>query len=191
MTTIKFCQYCGTKTEQKIPKGDDHIRAVCTHCKAIHYQNPKIITGVIIENQGQILLAKRAINPRYGTWTIPAGFMELGETTQAGAARECFEETEAKLKNITLFGVYNIIDSSQVYTIFRAQLTDQHFAPTIESLEVKLFDPEDIPWKNISFPCVTTALKRFVAEMNDNYTIQLEDIHESFIGSDSKGYFDT
>jgi ADP-ribose pyrophosphatase YjhB (NUDIX family) len=190
MTAIKFCQYCGAKTEQKTPKGDDHIRAICTQCKAIHYQNPKIITGVIIENHGQILLAKRAIEPRHGTWTIPAGFMELGETTQAGATRECFEETESKLKNITLFGVYNIIDSSQVYTIFRAQLSGQHYAPTVESLAVKLFDPEDIPWDEISFPCVTRALQRYVSEMKNSFSVQLEDIHESFDGARSNGYFD-
>ena len=97
---IKYCQYCGGDTEDRIPTGDDHVRAICTQCYAIHYQNPKIITGVIVEHNGQILLANRAIEPRYGTWTIPAGFMELNETAQAGAARECYEETEAKLKII-------------------------------------------------------------------------------------------
>ena len=187
---IKYCQHCGAKTENKIPKTDDHIRAICTQCKAIHYQNPKIITGVIVEHNGQILLAKRAIQPRYGTWTIPAGFMELGETTQAGAARECFEETEAKLKNIELFGVYNIIANSQVYTIFRAQLAEYHFKATIESLDVQLFDPQNIPWDEIAFPCVTEALKRFVNEMDDGFSIQLQDIHEDFIGSKAGGYFD-
>jgi ADP-ribose pyrophosphatase YjhB (NUDIX family) len=188
---IKFCQYCGGKTEDKIPKGDDHIRAICTQCKAIHYQNPKVITGVIVEHEGQILLAKRAIEPRYGTWTIPAGFMELNETVQVGAARECFEETEAQLKNIELFGVYNTTANSQVYTIFRAQLDKPHFKATIESLEVKLFNPEDIPWNDLSFPCIVSALKRYVAEMKTEFTIQLEDIHGDFNGSRSNGYFDS
>lgn len=187
---IKYCQYCGGKTELKIPGNDDHIRAVCTECKAIHYQNPKIITGVIVEHEGQVLLAKRAIEPRYGTWTIPAGFMELGETVQAGAARECIEETEATIKNIELFGVYNTTVNSQVYTIFHAQLAKPHFAATVESLEVKLFDPEEIPWDELSFPCVTVALKRYVHEMKHGFTVQLEDVHASFKGSKPKGYFD-
>jgi ADP-ribose pyrophosphatase YjhB (NUDIX family) len=187
---IKFCNYCGSPVEYKIPASDDHKRAICTQCRAIHYQNPKIITGVIVEHEGQILLAKRAIEPRYGTWTIPAGFMELQETVQAGAARECFEETEAKLKNMALFGVYNTIVNSQVYTIFHAQLDGKHFAPTVESIDVKLFNPQNIPWDDIAFPCVTSALKRFVSEMKTGYTVQLVDIHEDFEGSRKSGYFD-
>jgi len=188
---IKFCQYCGGKTENKIPKGDDHLRAICTQCKAIHYQNPKIITGVIVEHKGKILLAKRAIEPRYGTWTIPAGFMELGETAQVGAARECFEETEAKIKDIELFGVYNTTTNSQVYTLFHAKLANEHFRATVESLEVRLFAIEDIPWDNISFPCVESALKRYVKELQGRcFSIKLEDITQDFAGSRSGAYFD-
>jgi NADH pyrophosphatase NudC (nudix superfamily) len=187
---IKYCAYCGAKTENKIPNSDDHVRAICTQCHAIHYQNPKVINGVIVEHKGQIMLAKRAIHPCYGMWTIPAGFMELDETTQAGAARECWEETEAKLKNINLYGVYNIIPNSQVYIIFRAQLKDSHFKATEESLEVKLFDPQDIPWEEIAFPCVTQALKRFIVELESKqFTISLEDTNEDFKGSKSKGYY--
>lgn len=188
---IKFCAYCGGKCEKKIPKGDDHVRSVCTQCKAIHYKNPKLINGVIIEHKGQILLAKRAIEPRYGTWTIPAGFMELKETTQAGAVRECWEETEAKLKNVQLFGVYNIIANSQVYVIFHAQLDGEHFKPTEESLDVQLFDPENIPWDEIAFPCVTQALKRYTQEMSERtFSVVEEDVTEDFVGSRSNGYFD-
>ena len=185
-----YCNYCGSEVVYKIPKADDHKRAVCSACHAIHYQNPKIITGVIVEYNGQILLAKRAIKPRYGTWTIPAGFMEIGETTQEGAARECIEETEAELKNIKLFGVYNIIPNSQVYTIFHAQLAKPHFKATDESLAVELFNPKDIPWDNIAFPCVTAALKRYVGEMGTNFSIKLEDINEDFEGSKFSGYYD-
>lgn len=188
---IKFCQYCGAKTIDKIPEGDDHMRSICTDCHAIHYQNPKIITGVIIEHQGQILLAKRAIHPRYGTWTVPAGFMELEETVQTGAARECFEETHARLKNIELFGVYNTIVNSQVYTMFRAELAEKFFEPTNESLEVELFSPVDIPWDQLAFPVVVSALKRFIKEMETGFTVQLEDIHEDFEGSRKSAYFDT
>jgi len=187
---IKFCNYCGSEVEYKIPASDDHKRAICTKCKAIHYQNPKIITGVIVEHRGQILLAKRAIEPRYGTWTIPAGFMELDETVQVGAARECFEETQAKLKNMQLFGIYNTTVNSQVYTIFHAQLDGNHFKATTESLDVQLFNPEDIPWDNIAFPCVESALKRYVNEMNTTFTITLEDIHADFEGSRKGSYFD-
>ena len=187
---IKYCNQCGAPVEFKIPNNDDHLRAVCTKCHAIHYQNPKIITGVIVEHKGKVLLAKRAIEPRFGTWTIPAGFMELNETIQAGAARECFEETEAKIKNSTLFGVYNIIANSQVYTILRAQLDGNHFKPTSESLEVALFSANEIPWNQLAFPCVTQALKRYVKEINTQFTVQLEDIQEDFEGSHSNGYFD-
>ncbi len=188
---VKFCQYCGAKTENKIPKGDDHLRDICTQCKAIHYQNPKIITGVIVEHAGKILLAKRAIEPRYGTWTVPAGFMELEETAQAGAARECYEETEAKIKNIELFGVYNTTVNSQVYTLFRAELDGLHFTETVESLEVKLVDPKDIPWDDLAFPCIESALERYVKEMKTGFTVKLEDIHGSFKGARSTGYFDS
>ena len=188
---ISYCQYCGGKTEDKIPKGDDHVRAICTQCKAIHYQNPKVITGVIVQHEGKILLAKRAIEPRYGTWTVPAGFMELEETAQVGAARECFEETEAKIKNIELFGVYNTTVNSQVYTLFRAELDGTHFTETIESLEVKLVAPEDIPWDDLAFPCIESALKRYVKEMQTGFTVKLEDIHANFKGAKSAGYFDS
>jgi ADP-ribose pyrophosphatase YjhB (NUDIX family) len=187
---IKYCQYCGEKTENKIPNGDDHLRDICTGCNAIHYQNPKIITGVIVEHEGKILLAKRAIEPRYGTWTVPAGFMELEETAQVGAARECFEETEAKIKNLELFGVYNTTVNSQVYMMFRAKLDGKHFTETVESLEVKLVDPIDIPWDDLSFPCIVSALKRYVQEMKTGFTITIEDIHETFKGARSVGYFD-
>lgn len=187
---INYCQYCGGTTEDRIPNEDDHVRAICTQCRAIHYQNPKIITGVIVEHNGHILLAKRAIEPRYGTWTIPAGFMELNETVQAGAARECYEETEAQLKNIELFGVYNTIVNSQVYTIFRAQLEGNHFAPTVESLDVQLFNPSDIPWNDLAFPCVVSALKRYVKEMHTGFSVALEDIYGDFKGSKKSGYFD-
>lgn len=188
---IKYCQYCGGETENKIPQGDEHVRAICKTCKAIHYQNPKIINGVIIEHQGQILLAKRAIEPCYGMWTIPAGFMELEETTQGGAIRECWEETHAKLKNVELFGVYNIIPSSQVYIMFRAELDGEKFSPTEESLEVALYDPKDVPWDEIAFPCVTESLKRFIEEMDSKeFSVKLEDITESFKGEKGNGYFD-
>ena len=188
---INYCGYCGGKTENKIPNGDDHLRDICTECNAIHYQNPKIITGVIVEHQGKILLAKRAIEPRYGYWTVPAGFMELEETAQVGAARECFEETEAKIKNTELYGVYNTTINSQVYTLFRAELEGTHFKETEESLEVQLFDPKDIPWDNLAFPCIESALKRYVKEMKTGFTVQLEDTHESFKGAKSGGYFNT
>ncbi|MCB1595372.1 MAG: NUDIX domain-containing protein, partial [Xanthomonadales bacterium] len=118
------------------------------------------------------------------------GFMELDETVQAGAARECFEETHAQIKNQELFGVYNSIVNSQVYIMFRAQLAEYFFEPTSESLEVKLFQPDEIPWDNISFPIVNSALKRFVKEMQSEFTVQLEDVYENFEGSISKGYFD-
>lgn len=174
---IKHCNLCGHTTEQVIPEGDDKPRAVCTHCGHIQYQNPKIVNACIVEHEGKILLGKRTIEPRSGCWNVPAGFMENGESTRNGAIREVKEEVLADLKNVTLFGVYNIIQRNQVHVYFRGELAHPHFGAGAETSAAQLFAPEDIPWDELAFPVGITALKRYIREMKTgDFTIQEEDI---------------
>ncbi|TDR16348.1 NUDIX hydrolase [Marinicella litoralis] len=175
--TIKFCNQCGHEVKYLIPQGDDKPRAVCQSCYTIQYENPKVVNACIIEHKGKILLGKRTIEPRSGFWNIPAGFMENGESTRTGAIREVKEEVLADLKNITLFGVYNIIQRNQVHVYFRAELAHENFGAGAETSDAKLFAPEDIPWDQIAFPVGITALKRYIREMpSGEFSIKEEDI---------------
>ncbi|MDP6134916.1 MAG: NUDIX hydrolase [Arenicellales bacterium] len=158
---MNFCSHCGKSVSLKIPEDDNRPRHVCDNCGNIHYQNPKIVAGCIPEWQGKILLCRRAIEPRYGLWTIPAGYMENGETLEQAACRETEEEACARVDLDGLYAVYNIPHVSQVYTIFRGQLADGAFAPGAESLETELFEENQIPWGEIAFPVVDRTLKRF------------------------------
>ncbi|HCF73920.1 MAG TPA: NUDIX hydrolase [Arenicellales bacterium] len=158
---MNFCSHCGKSVSLKIPEDDNRPRHVCDNCGNIHYQNPKIVAGCIPEWQGKILLCRRAIEPRYGLWTIPAGYMENGETLEQAACRETEEEACARVDLDGLYAVYNIPHVSQVYTIFRGQLADGAFAPGAESLETALFEENQIPWGEIAFPVVDRTLKRF------------------------------
>ncbi len=158
---MNFCSHCGKSVSLKIPEDDNRPRHVCDSCGNIHYQNPKIVAGCIPEWQGKILLCRRAIEPRYGLWTIPAGYMENGETLEQAACRETEEEACARVDLDGLYAVYNIPHVSQVYVIFRGQLADGAFAPGAESLETALFEENQIPWGEIAFPVVDRTLKRF------------------------------
>ncbi len=162
--SIKFCAYCGGPIEFRVPSGDNLARAVCLHCDAVHYQNPKVVAGCIVEFEDRILLCKRAIEPRSGLWTIPAGFMELGETTQAAAKRETMEEACADAIIDDLFAVYNIPSVSQVYVIFRAHLVSAEFSPGVESLQTALFAEDEIPWNELAFRVVQSSLERYFAK---------------------------
>jgi ADP-ribose pyrophosphatase YjhB (NUDIX family) len=141
--------------------GEDKPRRTCPECNIFEYDNPKNVVGAVVVNDaGQILLCRRAINPRKGYWTLPAGFMELKETTEEGAAREADEEAEVKFKTDALLALYNVVEYGQVHIYYRAKMTSPHFAPsTSESLEVKLFDWKDIPWNELAFPTVKLALQ--------------------------------
>ena len=161
MIEINYCNQCGAGVELRVPEGDNLPRYVCGECGAIHYQNPKIVAGCIPEWQGRILLCRRAIEPRYGLWTIPAGFMENRETVEQAAARETDEEARAKVDIAGLYGVYSIPHISQVYMIFRGEIVDGRFAPGAESLETVLFAEEEVPWEEMAFPVVVRALKRY------------------------------
>jgi len=146
---------------REIPEGDDRLRLVCPDCGFINYENPKIIVGAVVSWEDRILLCRRAIEPRHGYWTIPAGYMELHETAAEGAAREAEEEACARIDIDALLGVYNIPRISQVQLIYRARLARPEFAPGLESLEVALFDWDDIPWDEIAFPSVHWALGHY------------------------------
>jgi ADP-ribose pyrophosphatase YjhB (NUDIX family) len=144
---------------RQIPEGDNRERMVCADCGYVAYDNPKVVVGSVVVADGRVLMCRRAIEPRKGFWTLPAGFMELGETLEEGAAREALEEAEAAITIEGILGVFSIARIGQVQIIFRACFSGPPaFGPGPESLEVRLFDPEEIPWNEIAFPSVHWAL---------------------------------
>jgi len=162
---MKFCSSCGAPVALHKPPDDHRERYVCTVCAAIHYQNPRMIVGTIPEwEDGRILLCLRAIEPRRGLWTLPAGFMENDETTWQGAARETLEEANARVQVHELYGMYNLSYINQVHLLFRATLLDLDFSPGVESLEVKLFSEAEIPWDQLAFRPVRYTLEHYFAD---------------------------
>jgi len=162
---MNYCSQCGHAVERRIPDGDHLPRDVCPSCSTIHYVNPKVIVGCVPEwEDGRVLMCRRAIEPRLGRWTFPAGFLELGETSGAGAAREAQEEADAEVEPGELFVVINVPYVSQVYLIHRARLKAPRFGPTIESSEVVLMREDEIPWDQIAFPTIWHGLKYFFAD---------------------------
>jgi len=177
---MKFCSSCGAKVVLRIPEGDNLPRYICETCGEIHYQNPKIVAGCIPEWQDKILLCKRAIEPRHGLWTLPAGFMENKETTPQAALRETLEEANARAQIISLFALYNIPHISQVYIMFRAKMTDLDYKPGTESLEVELFSEDQIPWDDLAFPVIKETLARYFKDRSTGkFNIHVEDVHPS------------
>lgn len=158
---MNFCSNCAARVTLKIPPDDTLPRYVCDACHTIHYQNPRIIVGCIPEWDDQILLCRRAIEPRHGLWTVPAGFMENGETTYHGAARETLEEANARVEVGPLYALYNIPHINQVYVLFRARLLDLDFSPGAESLETHLYSEADIPWDQVAFATVRNTLRHY------------------------------
>jgi ADP-ribose pyrophosphatase YjhB (NUDIX family) len=148
-------------TVEMIPEGDDRPRLTCPDCGFIRYDNPKIVVGAICTWEDRILMCKRAIEPRVGYWTIPAGYLELNETAAEGAAREVMEEAGATVEIDRLLGVYEIPHISHIYMIYGATLTSPDYAPGHESLDVGLLSWDEIPWDDLAFPSVTWALERF------------------------------
>ena len=159
--TVKFCSTCGASVSQKIPPGDNVLRYVCEHCQAIHYHNPKIVAGCIPEWENQILLCRRAIEPRLGLWTFPAGFMEIGESTEQAAVRETKEEAQADVAISALYAVLSLPHIGQVYLVFRGRMLAPRYEAGSESLEVRLFSLSAIPWDDMAFPVVRDALRRY------------------------------
>lgn len=156
---MKYCSACGARVSLKIPAGDNRERNVCDDCGTVHYQNPKLVAGCIPVWDERILLCRRAIEPRYGLWTLPAGFMENGETTEQAGERETLEEANAKVQVESLFSLINIPYINQVYLFFRAKLLDLDYSAGEESLEVKLMSEEEIPWDSLAFPAVSKTLR--------------------------------
>ena len=156
---MRFCTRCGGPLELRVPAGDSRLRHVCRRCGAIHYLNPKIVTGCIPAWGDQVLLCRRAIEPRLGLWTLPAGFMENGESSQQGAARETLEEANARVRILQLYTTFNLPHIDQVYLLFRGELLDLDFSAGEESLEVALFREDRIPWDELAFAVVRETLR--------------------------------
>ncbi|TNE77634.1 MAG: NUDIX domain-containing protein [Gammaproteobacteria bacterium] len=163
---MNYCSNCGNPVTIKIPAGDNRERHVCDNCDAVHYQNPRIIAGCIPVYGDRVLLCRRAIEPRRGYWTLPAGFLENGETVLQGALRECQEEAGAEISNPQLYGVYDIPHISQVYVFYRGPLLDKTYSAGEESLEVELFHEQEVPWDELAFPVITLALEHFFHDHN-------------------------
>lgn len=162
---MNFCSNCGhSPLAYKQPIGDTLQRYVCEQCGMVHYQNPKIICGCLPFYEGKILLARRAIEPRLGKWNLPAGFMENNETLKEGAAREVWEEVQARVQIEYLHTVYNILHVNQVYFLFVAQLTEPVFGAGDETSDVQLFDLKDIPWDDLAFHSNIFALKEYIKD---------------------------
>ncbi len=161
---MNFCSNCAHQLVLKIPEGDHLPRFVCTNCGMIHYQNPKLVLGCVPEWEGRILLCRRAIEPRLGYWTVPAGFMENGETLQRAAARECHEEALATVEIGSLLALVSVIHAAQVHVMFRARLVAPEFAAGPESLEVALYEEAEVPWGQLAFPSGEFTLRRYFSD---------------------------
>jgi len=158
---MKFCSKCGAALSERIPEGDDRVRHICDSCDTVHYVNPRVVVGCVAEYEDRVLLCKRAIEPRVGLWTLPAGFMENGETTLQGAARETWEEARARVADQQLYRLFDLPYINQVYMFFRAQLVGGDYGVGPESTEVGLFSEAEIPWDEIAFPVVHRTLKEY------------------------------
>ena len=174
---MKFCPNCAAPITRRVPPGDSVARDVCDACGSIHYQNPKLVVGCVPEWEGKILLCRRALEPRYGYWTLPAGFMENGETTGQGAARETLEEAGARVELLAPFSMISVPYVNQVHLFFRARLLDLQFKPGDESLEVALFEEARVQWKDVAFRTVGVTLKHWFADRARNsFGFHAEDI---------------
>jgi ADP-ribose pyrophosphatase YjhB (NUDIX family) len=174
---MNYCSHCGAPVSLMVPAGDNLPRHVCERCGTIHYQNPKMVVGAIPEWEDRILLCRRAIEPRSGLWTLPAGFMENAETTAEAAARETLEEACARIEVGEMFSLINVPHINQVHILYRARLLDLDFSPGTESLEVRLFDEADIPWEAIAFRTIGMTLRHYYADRKaGSYAFHVGDI---------------
>lgn len=177
---MKYCSSCGQAVSYKVPSNDNRQRYVCDHCDTIHYQNPKVVVGCLPVYDNRILLCRRAIEPRKGYWTLPAGFMENGETSQEGAARETLEEACARVSGLELYTLFDLPHISQLYMFYRADLVAGRYAAGAETLEADLFRLDQLPWEQFAFPVVTRTLRHFAADHEQGcYPIRNEVIKRS------------
>ena len=164
---MKYCSSCGANIRIEVPAGDNRPRHVCNSCEEIHYSNPKIIAGCLPVFEDKVLLCKRAIEPRIGYWTLPAGFMENNESTEQAASRETLEEANARVSDLQLYSLTSMTHISHVQMIYLAQLDDLNFFPGEESLEVELFTEADLPWEDIAFQSITNALRCYFEDRHN------------------------
>ena len=164
---MKFCSHCASPVTLTVPPGDNRPRHVCGACSAVHYVNPRIVTGTVCTWGDRILLCKRAIEPRYGFWTLPAGFMEIGETTSEGAVRETLEESGARIELLELFSMIDVIHAEQVHVFYRGLMTGPELDPGTESLEARLFAEDEIPWDELAFKTVNQTLRWFLSDRQE------------------------
>ncbi len=164
---MKFCSDCGNSVTYRIPPDDNRKRFVCDQCGTIHYQNPKVITGCLPVFEDKVLLCKRAIEPRKDLWTLPAGFMENDETSEQGAIREAWEEARTELEIQHLYIFFDLPHISQIYLFYYSKLKTLNFGPGPESLEVKLFSEQEIPWEQIAFKAVKQTLSHYFEDRKD------------------------
>lgn len=161
---MNYCSQCGARVTQRIPEGEDRLRYVCDTCKTIHYENPKMVVGCIPVWGDAVLLCRRAIEPRLGKWTFPAGFLENGETVSDGARRETLEEAGARVRDLTPQSMFSLPFIDQIHFNFRAPLEDDRFLAGVESLEVRLFREPEIPWQELAFTVTRQALAFFLKD---------------------------
>ena len=170
---MKYCSDCGSLGEMAVPEGDSRPRFICGGCGRIHYSNPRIVAACIATWEGKLLLCRRAIEPQYGLWTIPGGFMENNERAEEAAARETWEEACARVEISELQSMYSIPHISQVYLVFRGEVAGGQFAPGEESLECRLFTPDDLPWDELAFSAVRFALRKYVETNTDEQRVHI------------------
>jgi len=164
---MKYCSACGNEVVYRIPPGDSRPRFLCESCETVHYQNPRVVTGCLVTWEDRVLLCRRNIEPRRGYWTLPAGFLENGETAEAGAIRETWEEAQARVELDDLYTLFSLPHISQIYMFFRGRLLAPEYAAGAESEAVELFREEDIPWGELAFPVVRETLEHFFADRID------------------------
>jgi len=178
-----YCSACGNESIQLIvPKHDTHERKVCTDCKTVHYENPRVVVGAVTTFEDKFLLCKRAIEPQLGLWTYPSGFLEIGESLEQGAIREAYEEAFANIELTHLVGTYSLLRAQQVHVIYAATLAEPKFNVSIESSEVALFDEKDIPWESLAFPVIRWALKAYLSKQPGDIDSKATDksLHDSW-----------
>lgn len=174
---IQHCRVCGARTEYRVPADDNRERATCTACGEIHYENPLNVVGTVPVWGEQVLLCRRNIEPRHGMWTLPAGFMELGETTADGALRETIEEAGAEVEMQGLFTVLNVVRVGQVHLFYRARMLSTHLDPGPETIEAHLFREDEIPWDELAFRTVRQTLELFFEDRRrGHYGVHAADI---------------
>ena len=175
---MKYCPDCGSTVSHKIPERDNRERAVCDSCGTIHYRNPLLVVGCVAESEGKILLCKRSIEPRYGYWTVPAGFMELGETLAGGAARETLEEACATVEIGHQFASVDVVDAGQVHVFFTGKLIGG-FGVGEESLDTQLFSQDEIPWDELAFQSGRFALEKYIEDRGENNGVHFHELRRA------------